>query len=141
MSALLTRRELVATALARWTGVPFAWGRADCVQLAAGHLLACGVEAGLARGGRYTTAIGAKRALGRAGFASIEDALAGVGLAEIAPLAALPGDLHALPSDVPGLSGIMIDLGHGAAFGWTASSDGARAVRLHALGRAWRVPA
>lgn len=88
---------------------PFIWGAHDCVRLAAHDLKGLGYKPRLSRGGFYETALGARKALKRTGFASIEAALDDLGLARLPWAYALPGDIVALPSfeDWPALGVVM----------------------------------
>ena len=92
----------------------FAWGSTDCVRMAALDLLNLGYEPRLARGGAYRSALAARRALGRAGFASIEAALDDLGLPRIGHAARLPGDLLGFPS-TDGWMALGVALGNGRA--------------------------
>ena len=89
------RRRAIATTRKRWEAKPHRFGAADCVKVGAAHVRNMGHRKGLglAKAGTYRNAIGAKRALQRAGFDGVADALTAAGFAEIAPAAALPGDL------------------------------------------------
>lgn len=81
---------------------PFSWKREvgkDCVRLAAFDLKQLGYKPRLSRGGSYSTALGARKALKRAGYANIEAALDDLGLARMPWAHHLPGDIVALPSD------------------------------------------
>lgn len=86
---------------ARFDGQLFKWGQHDCVRLAAFALKELGYKPRLVRGGAYASARGARAALRRAGFDSLEAALDGLGLPRIAPAAALAGDILGFPTDDP----------------------------------------
>lgn len=95
----------------------FVWGTRDCVRLAAHALKGLGYKPALVRGGFYTTALGAQRAIRKAGYPSIEAALDGLGLARLPWSYALPGDIVALPSSErwPALA-VVMDYQHVLAF-------------------------
>lgn len=97
MNELIRRRNAAQAVFDRFNGEAFAWGRVDCVRLGAATLRAMGRKVSLAKGGSYTTATGALRALKRAGFDSLEAAVDGQQLLRIAPAQALPCDLIGLP--------------------------------------------
>lgn len=103
--------------MAAFAGAPFAWGKHDCVRLAAHALRGLGYKPRLSRAGRYSTALGAMKALKRTGFACIEDALDDLGLARLPWTYALPGDVVALPSgqEMRAL-GVVISHAHVLAF-------------------------
>ncbi len=87
----------------------FEWGVRDCVRLAAHDLKGLGYRPRLSRGGYYKTALSARKALKRTGFATLEAALDDLGLARLPWAYALPGDIVALPSaeDWPALGVVM----------------------------------
>lgn len=90
---LLMRMRATESALAKFGGHPLEWGRYDCARLAAHVLKALGHPVSLASFGRYTTELGALRALKRRGYARLDHALDAMGLPRCAPAQALPGDL------------------------------------------------
>lgn len=127
----------------QWVGRVFRWGRSDCARLAASHLRAAGFEraaaALFATAGSYSTALGARRALRKAGFASLTDALDALGLERIAPASARVGDLvqGAAGDDLPALG---VALGNGALVGFHELLAEASTLRAIDLTAAWRVP-
>lgn len=134
----------VAAVTATWEqfrGRPFAFGRVDCVRLVAAHLKRLGRSVQLAKGGSYRSALGAKRALARAGYASLVEALQGVGLVEIAPAAALPGDLIVAPGG-QGFDALTIAAGNAMVVGFHDDmlEGGVQMIRIASLGsvRAFR---
>lgn len=84
--------------LDRFMRTPFAWGVADCVRLAAFDLKALGYKVSLSAGGYYKSALGAAKALKRAGFDDLAAAVDGVGLMRAPYAYVLPGDLVGLVS-------------------------------------------
>ncbi|MBM3929014.1 MAG: hypothetical protein FJ335_11245 [Sphingomonadales bacterium] len=125
----------VAAVMATWDhfrGRPFAFGRVDCVKLCAWHLRQMGRRVtGIGRAGSYRTALSARRALVRAGFASLAEAVTAAGLIEIAPAAALPGDIMLTPS-VDGMEALTIVAGNGMVIGFhdDALAAGIQRVRI-----------
>ncbi len=140
MSDLQARVDAVKATQAHFAGRPFAWGRVDCVKVAAWHLRAMGHHLGLGlnKAGTYRSALGARRALERAGHASLAAALDGV-LPRIAPAAALPGDLLIGPG-TDEWEALGIYAGNGAVVGFYDGEKGLTIVRLNSgiAGRAWR---
>lgn len=127
-------------ALAEFRGKPFAWaGRANCIHLARAVLVAFGHMPPPVP--MFRTAIGAKRALRKRGFADL-GALIGSMLPEIPPAAMWPGDIALLP-DEHGLGALVIADGTGQLLGWHDSDLSAlKAIRLNENERAsaaWRV--
>ena len=140
MQPLLIRRSAAQACLDRFAGQAFAWGRSDCARLAAFALRGLGHNPRLARFGTYSTAIGARRALKRAGFDTIEAALDGMGLPRIPPAAALPGDIIALPSaDDEAWPALCVALGGGRVLGFHGEVGLAVVMQPEVWGLAWRV--
>ena len=75
----------------RFAGREWAWGSVDCIKLARHQAVKMGHK-GLPRSPRYSTALGAKRALGKMGFETVEGLLE-AHFPRIAPAAARVGDL------------------------------------------------
>lgn len=117
----MVRRVAAAQAAVKaFLGKPLDWGKTDCVRMVACDLKHLGHKPRLSRGGYYKTPLGARKALKRAGFASLEAALDDLGLPRIGYAAALPGDICALSSgeDWPGLA---VALGNGRILAFSAA--------------------
>lgn len=69
---------------------PFVWGKVDCIKMCRSHAMAMGHK--LPKPPRYTSAIGAKRALTKMGHESVEQLLASY-FPQITPAAARLGDI------------------------------------------------
>jgi len=136
---ILTRRDAAQATLDRFGGKPFAWGRFDCAKMTAFHLRQMGLHKGLglAKAGRYSSALTAKAALARAGHASLAAALDGIGLERIAPASALVGDILQLPGD--GFDAMAIALGNGRCIAYHQDAEGAVVVQPVEVSAAWRV--
>lgn len=92
---------------------PFAWGQADCaLGLAAGAVKALtGVDPAGPWRGRYRTAGGARRAIHKAGFTTLADAVASL-LPEIPPAFADVGDIGLVVAEGPlGQALCVVDTG------------------------------
>lgn len=109
MTVLHTRAEAIRAVRRRFEGKAFAWGKYDCVRMAAAHLQALGYKPGLSRGGPYTTERGAKLALKRAGYDSTEAALDGLGLFRIPYAHAVQGDVLGVLAE-GGWTGLAIQM-------------------------------
>ncbi|QDK32667.1 DUF6950 family protein [Sphingomonas sp. IC081] len=112
---LLERVERTQKSIDEFFGQPFKWGEADCGILAGRHLENMGFETRLAEARRYSTELGAKRAMTALGCASMEDFIDAYGFQRIPPAMALPGDIVGFPGGSDerpwtGL-GVMIDAG------------------------------
>lgn len=113
------RRRAIAITRKRFAGKPHRFGVNDCVKAGAAHIRNMGhrKSLGLSKAGVYKNAIGAKAALRRAGFEGVGDALTKAGFVEIAPAAALPGDLL-IADGCHGLDAIGIVIAHDTLFGF-----------------------
>lgn len=109
---LVRRRDAAQATLDTWLGKPFAWGEADCARMAAGHLRQLGYKPRLSRFGRYSTALGAAKALRRGGFDDLGQVLDDLGLIRIGHASHLVGDIFGLVSE-PGWIALGVALGNG----------------------------
>lgn len=98
MHDLLRRQAALEKTLRKYRGRAIDWREVDCVRMLRSHLVAMGAR-GLPRLPRYSTPVGALRALRGAGFESLE-ALLDATAARIAPAAALDGDVVLGAGDV-----------------------------------------
>jgi hypothetical protein len=87
--------------------------------------------------GSYGTLIGATKALAKRGYADLPGALDDLGLARIAPAAALPGDILAIPSE-HAIGCLMVAVGNGRAIGFLEDYDGAEIIQPVEYVGAWR---
>lgn len=112
---LLERVQRTQTTIDEFFGQPFVWGGADCGVLASRHLENMGFETLLSKARRYTTEIGARRAMTALGCRSMEDFVDAYGFERIPPAMTLPGDIVGFPGgadDRPWTAlGVMIDAG------------------------------
>jgi hypothetical protein len=115
---LIRRQEALDATRARFKGKPLILGKYDCIKVVRFHLVKMGHK-GLPSTGRYTNAVGARRALADAiekvtgkrpkkpTFEQLADAL----LPRIPPAAMLPGDIALVQEDPEGgvgLGGAMV---------------------------------
>jgi hypothetical protein len=98
ISPILARRDAAQAAIDAFLGQPFAWGKADCVRLAATVLAHHGRATDLNRAGKWHSALTARRALKRLGYAGLGEAVDGQGLPRIGHAFHLVGDLVGLPA-------------------------------------------
>ena len=123
----------------KWLGTPLKLGHTDCVRMAADHLRRLGHKVSVPAKGSYAGLVGARREMKKRGLANIGDALAALGLEEIAPASTLAGDIIEMQGVDDGLPALVIALGNGRVLGW--HDDGALGVVvfpwLSAI-RAWR---
>lgn len=91
MNDLIRRQRALQKTVNKYQGKALDWKAFDCVRMVRSHLVAMG-HRGLPKLPRYSSPIGAKRALKEAGFESLQDMLGKV-LVEIPPASMLPGDI------------------------------------------------
>lgn len=134
---MVHRINCVTDTVAQYIDARFQWGRKDCVRMCAAHVRRMGHKVSLVKAGEYSSLQGAKAALKRAGFDTLEAALDAHFGPRIAPAAALPGDIIALPSDHE-FPALAIRLSNNAVL---HSSNGGFAIsEPKAFVAAWRVP-
>lgn len=139
-SPILKRRDAAQATLDRFKDVPFKWGKNDCVRLVAFHLRKLGINPKLANAGSYGSLLGAKRALARAGFATIAEAVDSLGFERITPAAAAVGDIIEWPAENE-LGALAIAVGNGRVVAYHQDAEGAAVLQLLQFVTAWRVPA
>ncbi|TCP30688.1 hypothetical protein [Sphingomonas sp. BK235] len=136
----LVRR--VAAAQATLNGArdkPFRLGRNDCARMVAGHLRRMGHQVRLPTSGSYASLKGAVKALAARGYADLPAAMDGMGFERIAPAAALPGDVLALPAESP-IGCLAVVLNNGRACGFVEDAVGAAVIQPVEYVAAWRIP-
>lgn len=121
------RASAAQATLDRFGGKRFQWGKHDCVRMAIFHLRKMGHKPPTVGAAGYRSALGARRALTRAGFDSLAAALDGMALARIPMAAAVAGDIGQLPSDPEqdsaGLGALVICVGNGRWIGFVPEVD------------------
>ncbi len=124
----MTRRVAAAQGLVdAWRGRAFAWGSADCARLAAALLRAMGHRAPLSKFGRYSSPIGAAKALQARGFKDLAQVVDSLGFLRIPQASALPGDLVGFRHETQPLQvGLAVCLGAGRVLGFMDNGDGER---------------
>lgn len=136
---IMVRRVAAAQAtLDRFKNVPFAFGSNDCARMAVFHLRQLGHRPKIAKAGTYSTLLGARRALARAGFATLADAIDAQGVFRIPPAAAIVGDLVMLPG-VDDLGALGVALGNGRVIMWHEDAEGACVCQPVKFVAAWSV--
>jgi hypothetical protein len=139
MTVLLRRQQAAQAAVDRFKGQPLAYGKNDCVRLAAFVLRKMGHRPQLAKAGSYSTALGAARALQRTGFDDLAAAVDALRLPRIAPAAAWVADLVLLPAEGPFGGALSVAVGNGRVLGYHEDVDGADILQpVHYLA-AWRL--
>lgn len=139
MIEAVRRRQVATDAIARFRGVPLAFGTADCARLGTFVLYRMGHRSPLVRAMRYRTAGGAGRALHKLGFDSLVAAIDSIGLARIAPAAALPADLIMLPGEDVFGGSLTMAVGNGRVLGYHEDLSGADILQPVEYVAAWRL--
>lgn len=135
---MVDRVAATQATLDRFRDKSFTWGETDCAKIAAWHLRQFGYTPPLAKAGAYKTALGARGALRRLGFASVAEALDAMGMERVTPAAAWVGDIVMGESGDPfGAFGIY--LGNDAMLGHHEHASGATVLRRVHLAAVWRV--
>jgi hypothetical protein len=120
------RRALTAT-MAKYAGRPLDWRKSDCIRMLRSHLVAMG-HRGLPPLPRYSTPLGAGRALKASGHDTIESLLDAL-LPRIAPSRMLLGDV-ALMQGEGSFDAVTLCIGY-RLWGWhgAAEDDGPVDIR------------
>lgn len=131
------RRDAAQATLDRFKDQPFRFGKNDCARLVAFHLRKLGYRPQLGKAGTYRTALSARRALARAGFKTLAEGLDALGLARIAPAAAVVGDVVQLEGDND-LGALAVYVGNGRILGYSEDAEGACVMQAMKIDLAWR---
>src|SRR3546814_5477160 len=111
MTPIERRHAATEATLAKYRDQPFKWGRYDCARVIAHQAKKLGHKVSLAKAGSYSSALGAKRALAKVGYATLSEAL-DAHLPRIAPASALLGDIIEIEGDGP-LGSMGVYVGNG----------------------------
>lgn len=134
---MLARRDAAQAVLDAFRDQPFQYGRRDCVRMVAAHLRLLGYKVKLPAAGSYRSHRSALKALQARGFATVGDALDGIGLIRKAPAGMIVGDIVQLPAEHE-LGGLAIALGNGRIVGFHQDVVGASVLQpLDTIIAAW----
>lgn len=139
MTELERRVEIAQAAVDGVKDKPFRYGRNDCARMVAGHIRRMGHSVKLPAAGSYASVRSAVKALADRGYSDMLAAMDGMGFERIAPAAALPGDVIALPSDAP-TGCLVVVLSNGRVCGFHEDTVGGTVLQPVEYGAAWRVP-
>lgn len=140
MIEMIARVEAAQATLEAVKARPFKLGTNDCARMTASHLRRMGRRVKLPPSGSYGTARGALKALKDRGFANLVEAMDSFGFERIAPAAALPGDVLAIPSASP-IGCLVVALSNGRVCGFHEDVEGGCVLQPIEYVAAWRVPA
>lgn len=121
----------------RFAGKPYEPGKRDCAQMARHCLHLLGRRVGQGKLPHYKSELGGVKALKQLGFNSLIEAVDGFGLKRIPALAALQGDLVALPTEHP-LGALAVAVGNGRLLAYLDGEAGAVVIEAKAYECAWR---
>jgi phosphomannomutase len=141
---LIKRQRTVEAVAKKFVDRRRKYGEVDCVRLSALALRKGGHTIPALRNQRYKSIKGARDALHSAGYSTLIEAVDDMGLAEIAPLSTLPGDLIAMPVPDDDPFGASLMVVHTAGAKRVIGFDGDGSIRvvvpdLSACLKAWRV--
>lgn len=129
---------MIEAVAAKYNGRPMALGSDDCVHMVAFGLKELGLKISLLKYGSYETEAGARRALKKAGFTNLTEAVSAQGFVKLdAPALAWPGDIIAMKSEDGGDVALAFMASGGRAFGfWNGAAQYFQPLAFEA---AWRV--
>lgn len=113
MVQYLQRIEAVLATRDAFLGKPLSWGKVDCLHLVAFCLKQLGHRKPTKGVRKYSSQIGAIRAMKASGFTSLVDAVDAYGLTRIPPAMAMAGDVIAYASDDEGFGGYALGVAVG----------------------------
>jgi hypothetical protein len=137
MFSIEQRVKMLGEVAERYQGKPFDLGSDDCVHMITFGLKQLGLKVSLMKHGSYNTPAGARRALKKAGFNSLLEAVPAQGFVEIAPSMAWPGDIIAMKAKDDEDVALAFMGSNGRAFGFW--NDHAQYFQPLAFEAAWRV--
>jgi len=113
VTPLERRHAAIEATMTKFRDKPFEWGKVDCARVAAFHLKQLGYKILISKAGRYTTLLGAAKALKRLGYSTLAEMADGLGLVPIVPARMLPGDIVEIVAENPiGAIGIYASNGN-----------------------------
>jgi hypothetical protein len=135
---LIRRQRALAFVVGKYKGRACDFRTADCVRMARTLLVKMGHRK-LPKLPRYSSLVGAKRALAQRGWKGTAEMLDAVLPGRrIAPSTMWPGDLAVVPDD-QGLGAIWIRVDNGRMLGWHQDAEEAVIIAPHRIDMAWRV--
>lgn len=141
MMDVLRRQAATQACMDRFAFKAVQPGRRDCGKLAAMAMHQMGRSAKLINASRHTTWAGAVRYIRQAGFADLVALVDAMGMERIAPAAALPADIIAMPSEEGDGFGcsLAVALDNGRILGLNPASGLIEPMIPHLFVAAWRV--
>ena len=120
MTVMIRRAAAAQACIDQFLNQPYQPGKCDCIRLAGFAARELERSVGLIDELRYRTEAGGLKAMLKLGFKSLVEAVDAAGLERIAPAAALPGDIIALPSEPndPFGCALTVAVGNGRVLGF-----------------------
>lgn len=115
---LIRRVRAAESTIGRFDRQPLVWGSQDCLRMAAHCLRQLGHAPPLRDAGPYRSPLGARRALKRTGFASLDRWVDSWGLPRIPAAMALPADVLAYETEDAAMPALALQLSNGRIFGF-----------------------
>lgn len=136
----LRRVEATLTTKDAFLGKSLKWGKTDCLQLAAFCLRQLGHKNPTKGVRKYSSRLGAVRALQASGYANLAEAVDGYGLTRIPPAQAMAGDIVAYASETFGGYALGIAIGDNRMIGYAPEEVGGDVgiAEIWAASIAWR---
>lgn len=134
MISLVERQAATEKTRLKYRGRQWSWGQNDCIRMARSHLINMGHRPPALP--QYRSAIGARRALTKAGFETLEDLFDSL-LVRINPAEMLLGDI-ALTRGTEQFDATWICVGL-KLMGWIEGEDETVMIVPHEIKAAWRV--
>lgn len=139
MHELIRRQRAVEACRDRFVGKPLDFRVRDCVRLIRHDLHHMGHSTSLLKGVRWASETGAYKAMRKLGYADLLAGMDASSLPRIAPAAALPADILALPAEGGFGCALAIYAGNSLAIGYLDGHDECVRIRLEqAPIAAWR---
>ncbi|WP_132390231.1 hypothetical protein [Novosphingobium sp. PhB165] len=138
MTPLEKRHAAIEATMSRYRQLPFEWGKVDCAKVAAFHLRQIGLKLSLSKAGRYSSPLGAARALKRLGYSTLAEMADGIGLCPIPPAYLMLGDIAEIEGDSP-IGTICLYAGNGNLFGFHENHPGLVTMTPKNILRAWSI--
>jgi hypothetical protein len=141
MQTMIRRQAATQACMDRFAFKPVKPGVRDCAKPAAHVMHKMGHSAKLLNGSRHTTWAGALKYIRRLGFKDLVELMDATGLERIAPAAALPCDIIALPvaEDDPFGCSLSVALDNGRVLALNPLSGLIEPMVPHLFVCAWRV--
>ncbi len=139
MTPMQKRHRAAQGCIDRFSGKPYdPAAHRDCAYMVRHALHLVGRRVGQGKLPHYSTEMAGIKALRKMGHASLIEAVDAFGLVRIPPLAALPADIVALPSDHP-MGALSVAVGNGRLLAYLDGEKGAVVIEPKEFVCAWRI--